>query len=299
MFRLVHISDIHLAPLPRPLWWQLMGKRMTGYLNWTFNRKGEMEKNTFDVLTRDFLKQHADHIAISGDIVNLALDAEFAQARNRILKLGYANDISLVFGNHDIYVPGAFAKACQAFSPWIKGEKIRENSFFPYMRSRGPVAIIGVSSAVVTLPFLATGYFGEQQAQDLGLLLQRAEQLGLFRVVMIHHPLLFHAAGWSKRLWGIRRFQRVISAYGAELVLHGHTHLPTLSFIQGKQGQVPVVGVASASQDFGGHRPPAGYNLFEIRKKNRAAGWHCRLTRRALADNKGHINTFMTDVLHR
>ncbi|RCL03024.1 MAG: putative phosphohydrolase [Candidatus Tokpelaia sp. JSC189] len=298
MFRFIHISDIHLAPLPQLSWRQLLGKRMTAYLNWKFNRKDEMQKSTFDVVAQDFLKQCADHIGISGDIVNLALDAEFSRARKQLLKLGDTLDISLVFGNHDVYVTNAFTRACQAFLPWIVGEKARKDSFFPYMRIRGLAAIIGASSAIVTPPFFAAGYLNKQQTQDLGFLLQRAEKQGLFRIVMIHHPPLFHAAGWSKRLWGIRNFQRIISAYGAELVLHGHTHLPTLSFIEGKQGWVPVVGVASASQDFGRHSSPAGYNLFEIGRKKHAKGWYCCLTRRALTDNKGHIATFVKELLH-
>jgi len=296
MFRLAHISDIHFSPLPQPSWRELMGKRMTGYLNWKLNRKDEMEKGIFDVLVRDLRRQKPDHIVISGDIVNLSLDAEFAQARQRIAKLGPVDDISLVFGNHDAYVPGAFETACRIFSPWIKGDEAGTKAFFPYMRVRDQVAIIGTSSAVATPPFSAAGYFSTRQARDMGVLLQQAEERGLFRVIIIHHPPFYHATGWNRRLWGIGRFQKVISVYGAELVLHGHTHLPTLSFISGKRGRVPVVGVPSASQAYGCHKPPAGYNLFEIGKSSRQA-WQCHLTRRALMDHDDNIGVFMRDVL--
>ena len=50
----------------------------------------------------------------------------------------------------------------------------------------------------------------------------------------------------------------------AELVLHGHTHLDTVHWLAGQTRPVPVVGIASASQGPGGHKPPAGYNLFSI-----------------------------------
>jgi len=297
MFQLVHISDLHLAPFPQPSWRQLMNKRITGYLNWTFNRRDKMEKSTFDVLVCDLKRQNPNHIAVCGDIVNLSLDTEFAQARQRIAELGPVDNVSLVFGNHDAYVPGAFAKACQVFAPWIRGNRAGTAGFFPYMCVRDTVAVIGASSAIATLPFSAAGYLGARQAQEIGMLLRQAGEKGLFRIVMIHHPPLYHAAGWNKRLWDTRRFQAAVAAYGAELVLHGHTHLPTLSFISGRHGRVPVVGVASASQDFGGHKPPAGYNLFEI-SNSRQRGWQCHLTRRALMDQHNNIGVFMREVVY-
>ena len=38
-FTLAHLSDPHLAPLPKPRLRELMGKRALGYLNWVRNRK--------------------------------------------------------------------------------------------------------------------------------------------------------------------------------------------------------------------------------------------------------------------
>ena len=39
MFTLAHLSDIHLAPLPDPRWQELIGKRLTGYINWRRKRQ--------------------------------------------------------------------------------------------------------------------------------------------------------------------------------------------------------------------------------------------------------------------
>ena len=38
-FTLAHLSDPHLAPLPRPRLSELIGKRITGYLNWQLRRR--------------------------------------------------------------------------------------------------------------------------------------------------------------------------------------------------------------------------------------------------------------------
>ncbi len=119
------------------------------------------------------------------------------------------------------------------------------------MRIRNNVAIIGASSAIATPPFLASGYFGNRQAQFLSQLLNEAATRNLFRVVIIHHPPFHHAASWHKKLWGIERFLNIIKHHGCELVLHGHTHLSTLITIQGTTGEIPIVGISSASQAFG------------------------------------------------
>lgn len=81
---------------------------------------------------------------------------------------------------------------------------------------------------------------------------------------MIHHPPFHHATSWHKKLWGIERFLEVIKHHGCELILHGHTHLPTLNIIKGKMGKIPIVGVASAAQAFGDTPPPAGFNFFPL-----------------------------------
>jgi 3',5'-cyclic AMP phosphodiesterase CpdA len=81
---------------------------------------------------------------------------------------------------------------------------------------------------------------------------------------MIHHPPIRGATSMHKRMLGIRRFAATISAGGAELVLHGHTHLNTVYSLKGQVKPVPVVGIASASQGRGSRKPPAGFNLFFI-----------------------------------
>lgn len=82
--------------------------------------------------------------------------------------------------------------------------------------------------------------------------------------MLIHHPPIRGATAFHKRMIGIRRFAATITSGGAELVLHGHTHLDTVHWLPGQTKPVPVVGIASASQGPGGHKPPAGYNLFSI-----------------------------------
>jgi len=296
-FRLFHISDIHLTPFVAPSIFELCSKRITGWLNWRLNRGQMLGEQTLSHLVADMRSQHCDHLVISGDLVNLSLKQEFIQACHWLESLGHPDDVSVIFGNHDAYVPGALQQACQIFSSWIKGDNKQANGEqanteqanatpFPYCRQRGEVAIIGVNSAVATRPLSARGSFKKPQARRLAEIL--AEKKGSFRVVVIHHPPIHHAVARHKALKGIDLFQQVIAGQGAELVLHGHSHLPTLNFIHASERQIPVIGVASASQAPGGHKPAANYNIFEINKSD--AGWQCWLVRRTLIDGEGNFS---------
>jgi 3',5'-cyclic AMP phosphodiesterase CpdA len=293
MFSLAHISDIHLAPLPRVRKRDLISKRVTGYLNWTANRKGELGNTTLATLRASVLAHQPDHIAITGDLVNLALDAEFDATQSWLEELGPSELISVIPGNHDAYVPGALKKAYSAWGSYMPANvPIPRNddavdAGFPYLRRVGPVAIIGVSSAVPSIPFLSTGRFREDQALRLRALLAEAGKDGLFRVVLIHHPPFRYNGDMAKRLYGIRLFKKTITEAGAELVLHGHTHIPSFQQIGTGACAVPVIGVPSASQTWGGHRPAARWNEFKI--SGNANEWDCHWVERGF-NSEGSVH---------
>lgn len=266
MFKLAHLSDIHLGPLPALSLRELISKRVTGYVNWHRNRRRVMFGDTLISIVADLKSQRPDHVAVTGDLVNLATKTETVAARLWLQELGPPRFVSVVPGNHDAYVPGALARACGEWHDYMVGDHpvASIGHLFPYVRMRGNVAILGVSSAEATAPFFATGSFKRRQALALARMLRACRETGHFCVVMIHHPPVSGATSWHKRLVGKQFFWKVIREVGADLVLHGHTHLDTLNWIAGKDGLVPVVGVPSASQNAGSKKPAARYNLFEI-----------------------------------
>lgn len=280
MFKLAHVSDVHLGPLPEVGYRQLVSKRMVGYINWHRNRRLSLHDGIVDAIMTDIKAAGVDHLAVTGDLVNLALDGEIETARTWLETLGKPEDVSVVPGNHDAYVPGAFERARRSWSAWMTGDsgKAADGNFFPYLRVRGPIALIGASSARATAPFMASGFFRESQERRTAELLDETSRQGLFRVVMIHHPPVRDAVQQQKRLLGIGRFQSMVQRHGAELVLHGHSHLPTLHWISGKGVSVPVVGVAATGQATGGSHPAAQWNLLEI--TGEPGKWAMRLTRR-------------------
>lgn len=282
MFRLAHISDIHLGPLPDVSYRELASKRMIGYVNWQRNRKSLLQDGVLDAIVSDIHAVGVDHLAITGDLVNLALDGEIALATKWLETLGPADRVSVVPGNHDAYVPGAFNKIAKAWAPWMRSDGFNgyvSRETFPYTRIRDDIALIGCTSARATAPFMATGFFRAGQATRLRRALTERGAEGLFRIVMIHHPPVRDAVHPHKRLFGIARFQRVIKSCGAELVLHGHSHIPSQHTIAGRDGPVPVIGVAAAGQAPGSHHPVAQWNLIEI--DGEPGNWSIKLTRRA------------------
>ncbi len=287
MFKLAHISDVHLGPLPKLTFRELASKRITGFVNWHRNRRKHLFTDTLEKLLDDLEAKQPDHLAITGDLVNLATGIEIRAAADWLEEVGEPSSVSVVPGNHDAYVAGAHDKAMNAWYPYVRGdgdpeEWDEDRKIFPYMRVRGPVALIGCSTSIATPPFSATGYFGRRQARATAELLKKAGEMGLFRVLMIHHPPIRGAAATHKRMIGIRRFAGAVATGGAELVLHGHTHLNTVHWLNTHHGldHIPVVGIASASQGPGGKKPRAGYNLFNISGEQGA--WNVTCERHSL-----------------
>ena len=265
MFRLIHISDLHLGPLPATRIRDLASKRIIGYVNWRRNRSRAFGDDVEAALVAAIAAERPDHIAVTGDLVNIALTGEYATACAFLSLMGSGDVVSAVPGNHDAYVPGAARRARKAWAAYMTADA-GEAGGWPYIRRRGEIAIVGASSAVATGPFMATGSFSEKQEERLAAALDKLGRAGLCRVVLIHHPPVKGATAWHKRLSGASRFRKVIARYGAELVLHGHTHQPTRLSLAGPKGPVPVIGVPAATQRPGSDHPAAGFNLFDIEK---------------------------------
>jgi 3',5'-cyclic AMP phosphodiesterase CpdA len=286
-YLLAHLSDAHIGPLPRPRTRDLLGKRITGFVNW--RRRGKLhDMAVLAEIVADLKAQAPDHIAMTGDILNLGLPDEFPFARAWLHALGTTEHVSFVPGNHDAYVRSSLPHLASTFAPWVRdAATVEGNPFtFPYLRRRGPLALIGLSSAIPTAPLLASGALGAAQRAGLARLLE--ETRGLVRVVMIHHPP--HVTG-AKRGRGLRdasAFEAVIARHGADLVIHGHNHRTSVAPLPGPHGPVPVVGVPSCSAVPGTHGHLAAYHLYRF-DEQAGGGFAVTAARRGLAPGRGGI----------
>lgn len=309
-FRLAHLSDPHLAPLPRPRKRELASKRVLGYLNWKRGRGAAHRADVLATLIDDLKRQAPDHVALTGDLLNLALRSELPPALEWLETLGPPGWVSVVPGNHDTYVAGALGRLERVWDAYMTGDAIAalpggrdaeghetadegESRFggsprFPYVRRRGPIALVGVSSGVPTGPFLATGKVGRRQRARLRTLLVDLGAEGRFRVVLIHHPPLPGTAKRTRRLTDGAEFMDVLREAGAELILHGHEHTQTLAWggLPGGAHALPILGVPSASAlpEPSRGKPGASYNLYEI-EGDAGAGWTCHVSARGIGDD--------------
>lgn len=275
-FTLAHLSDPHLPPLPKPRLIELAGKRVLGYINWTRNRHKYQRREVLDALIADMTAQAPDHVAVTGDLVNLALEAEFAPARAWLDGVGPPDRVTTIPGNHDAYVRATFQRFGETFAPYLAGDDGRID--FPSLRRRGPLALISLSTAVPTPPLMATGTLGRDQLAALEQILERLATQDVFRVLLVHHPLKSNSR--QKRMTDSADLLALLKRHGVELILHGHDHIHSTMWFEGPNGNIPAIGVPSASALAHGHTPAAAYNLFRIEKDN--AGWRCEQTVRGL-----------------
>jgi 3',5'-cyclic AMP phosphodiesterase CpdA len=291
MFVLAHLSDLHLAARPRLS--ELPNKRGLGFINWQRGRKKVHRADVLDAITRDLKACAPDHIAVTGDLVNLSLPAEYARARDWLKTLGPPSDVTVTLGNHDVYVPGAVRLPAEFWGEYMRGDDSAEPGTFPFLRRRGAVALIVLSSAVPTAPLLATGRLGERQLSGLAALLD--ETSGWYRVVLIHHPPVGSARRHLRRLTDAKQFRQVLAAKGAELVLHGHDHRRSVIWLDGPRRSIPVVGVPSASAAAPHHREHAGgFNIFRI--DGEPGAWHCEVKTR-MRDADGSVRELQSETL--
>ena len=262
MYRIVHISDVHIPPLPRMSPGDLASKRLLGLLSWHRKWKGEHLTEIIAALDRKIDEIHPDHLCITGDLTFTGHPQEVEQSVRWLSSLGPVSDISLIPGNHDAYVPGALEHACRRWAPWMLDDETGEQTF-PYLQRRGPVDLIGLSSAVpLRLPH-TTGRLGTEQLEKTRALLQRLEGDGRPRVLMIHHPPQDGAARPGKALQDRGTLQEILAEHPVDLVLHGHMHKPLQATLPADTKSIPVLGAGSAST-LGQRYSPAHFHLLEF-----------------------------------
>ena len=269
-FTLAHVSDLHLTSLNNTAIIPLLNKRMLGYLSWWRKRRFVHRSEIVEALLEDLKTTRPDHVAVTGDLTHLGLPDEFAEAAQWLSRLGPPDQVTVIPGNHEAYVGQDWADQLSVWAAYLKSDKEPENShktgFFPSLRIRGPIALLGLCSARPSLPFLAVGSLDQKQLDRVAKLLQTTGDAGLLRVILVHHPPVPGSIKWRKRLDNSSALTELIGRYGAELVLHGHTHAPTYTEVRTPVGNVPVVGAPSASELNPHARRCASYNLYMLKQ---------------------------------
>ena len=304
--KFAHLTDLHLPTLAPPAWRELLNKRLLGYLSWSRKRKHRHRLEALNAVAADIRTAAPHGVLISGDIVNIALPAEFDDARAWLAQAFPDSPVAFAPGNHDAYVPVPWEDGLGKLSGYMAGRRVGESAArpasgaddFPYLRrfeagDSGGVVVIAANSSPPTAPGLATGALGAAQIERIRSAL--ADTKGDYRILMVHHPVTDGAAPRRKALDDRRALQDVVKAEGVELVLHGHLHLSQENAIHVPTGTTPVIGGASASHGAaaGAYRP-ARYNLISIERG--PSEWRTTLAVRELEPASGGVR--IVDELH-
>lgn len=230
--RIGHISDLHILDLDKPRPLQFLNKRIIGGINLLLNRSNAHSTKVVHRALEHLDSMDVDHIVISGDLTNLALDSEFTAAAEIVATIRDAdNRVSIVPGNHDYYTPGAVRdrRFEKYFDPYLKSDlpEYQLEDGYPFCHLRGDVAIVGMNSGIATPWLFATGRVADDELEAAERLLADPEVQSRFKLVVVHHPLMadeHHTIQFNRRLLNSEDVLDVIRRNDVDLVLHGHNH---------------------------------------------------------------------------
>jgi 3',5'-cyclic AMP phosphodiesterase CpdA len=271
-FRLAHVTDPHFRSFQGARLGEFLGKRAVGALNVMVNRRRKHKMELLESMGEDLRRERFDHLAVTGDLSNVSLAAEWREARRWLDALDADPEaVTVIPGNHDAYVADVVARQAfeQVFAPFQTWDAAMTGGGgarapYPFVRLRGPTALVGVTSCVATGDLGAWGQVGEAQLGALERALTSPGLAGRVRVVLIHHPPIRQKGGEERNLKDRAALAAVLARAGAELVLHGHDHVDQISALTGPGGRpIPVVGAGSASYS-GRPERRARYNVYEI-----------------------------------
>jgi 3',5'-cyclic AMP phosphodiesterase CpdA len=268
-FRLAHISDLHVLS-PEGVHWRemLFNKRVTGWAN-TRLRRGRVFRRRHLEAVLDAASR-ADHVVVTGDVTNLALDGEYREAVRLFERRAGAAEVTIVPGNHDLYLPSIRRERRfqHYLGPFVRsdlpelGVEVAAGAY-PFVKLRGPAAIIGLSSAVPRPPFIAAGYLGHEQIAALKTVLAHPEVAKRAPVILVHHPPLdsrHRLLQLRDGLTDAASLREVLTTVPRGLVLFGHLHVR----VRCRFGALDVVGASGAALEHPNDSVRAGYNLYEL-----------------------------------
>jgi 3',5'-cyclic AMP phosphodiesterase CpdA len=273
--RVAHFSDLHLLALDGVPARRFLNKRLTGWINLRLKRARAHHASTAVAIAREIARLGVDHVVVTGDLTNLALEAEFELAREVLERdLGLdPSQVTVVPGNHDLYTRGAHRarRFEQYFARWLVSDLPEvvgaSGAVFPVVKLRGHVAFVAVCSAVPRPPLVAAGEVGDLQLAALDRVLGHPEVARRTVVVAIHHPPFQLASRYKLHLEGLRDAPALLarmSGLSRGLVLHGHLHRRLQRALPTSTGSVLQVGATSASLHHDAPDRMAGFNLYEI-----------------------------------
>ena len=279
--RLAHLSDIHLSfGLPEGSQW--LSKCGLNGLSWLVRKRKRHLSSIADLLQQDLIDSAPDLIAVGGDLINFSTSQEFKAAQAWLQKLGTAEKVVTVPGNHEALTSGWKERS----SLWGDYASLGKEQA-PILRKEGVIGLIAVSTAVATPPFMASGKVGAENIKAMGDLIAQAHSENLCPVVLMHHPPT-HITSRRKGLVDYKAVCQELGKRRPALVLHGHTHHAELSWINTSHDAIPVLGIPSFSLSRHDGQYSGAWRMIEVHKEK--SDWIISVTERTL-DEENNLHS--------
>lgn len=286
--RIAHLSDLHINS-PEAIKFShffthgLPNRRVFGGLNFLLRRRSIHSVKVLDAAVDAVLASGADHCVITGDLSNLAIDAEFAYVRAALDRIGGPERLSMVPGNHDYYTPEAVAahRFEKYFGDLVWSKRATGNAIdqrwgaYPAYKDLPGVRLILARTAMMPPPGFAWGALGEAQLEAIARLAGEAVDRGLFVVLAQHHHLHIRphrmdeiTGHFNDRLAELEMLGRS----GIGLVVHGHDHVHRDWSIdsQARSGRTQIICCGSSTYLDAAHDRLGRMTVFDINNGNLA-----------------------------
>src|SRR5512139_204508 len=274
MFRIAHVSDPHVLTRTAAQWRSILfNKRLTGYANLVL-RRGREHRRDYLVSVLSAAAGQSDHVVVTGDITNLSLEHEYEAARALLAEVARRTEVTVVPGNHDIYLPSIqedrrfahhFGEFMESDLPELACDVPAGR--FPSVKLRGAVAFIGLSSAVPRPPFVAAGYVGRPQLDALERALAHPAVRQRTPVMLIHHPPF----DTRPRLVQLRdglvdaaALRATLGKLAHAVVLFGHLHVRRRYTLRTASGTLDGICASGAALEHQDKAVRAGFNRYVI-----------------------------------
>ncbi len=271
MIRIAHVSDPHVLRRTAAQWRSIVfNKRLTGYAN-LLVRRGRVHRRDYLLSVLAAAAEHADHLVVTGDITNLSLVHEYEEARALLADVAQRTEVTVVPGNHDIYLPSVhedrrFAHHFRTYMGSDLPELARDLPAgpFPSVKLRGAVAFIGVSSAIPRPPFVAAGYIGHLQIEALKQVLAHPAVRERTPILLIHHPPVDarpRSVQLRDGLVDAAPLRALLAGLPRGMVLFGHVHARRRWTLRTALGTLDFIAASGAALDHPDASVRAGFNL--------------------------------------
>ena len=185
--RIAHLSDLHVYVPGSVRGVDLLTRRAAGAVNLMY-RRSLHQVDVVRAAVRAVVDAGVDHVVVTGDLSNIALEPEFALAQEVLAPLGGGDRLSVVPGNHDWYTYGAVRRRrFEAwFSPLIRADGRPGAVVYPVVKDLPGVRLVLVRSAIIPPPLFSYGRVGDRQIAKIRAATEAGHAEG--RVVLAPGP---------------------------------------------------------------------------------------------------------------